>query len=133
MPTAESLSPPVASHLLHGLMALRQGDLLLVFAPADHTHRGWRAAVVAALARKHVPARVNAAASNDAAATTATMRELRCPLRNTCMHINNAPASAAGRCNVLLVEPFKGHPVSHGKTPLSMRQAPDSCARRLCS
>jgi len=26
MPTAESLSPPVAGHLLHGLMALRQGD-----------------------------------------------------------------------------------------------------------
>ena len=54
--------------------ALGQGDLLLVFAPADHTHRGWRAAVVAALARKHVPARVNAAASNDAAAIAAAER-----------------------------------------------------------
>ena len=48
--------------------ALEQGDLLLVFAPADHTHRGWRGAVVASLARKHAPARVNAVASADSAA-----------------------------------------------------------------
>lgn len=37
-------------------------DLLLAFAPADHTHRAWRLAVVAGLARKHAPLRVNAVA-----------------------------------------------------------------------
>lgn len=37
-------------------------DLLLTFAPADHTHRGWRLAAVAGLARKHAPLRVNAVA-----------------------------------------------------------------------
>ncbi|MGV3769504.1 MAG: Rossmann fold domain-containing protein [Sphingobium phenoxybenzoativorans] len=37
-------------------------DLLLVFAPADHTHRAWRIAAVAGLARKHAPLRVNAVA-----------------------------------------------------------------------
>ena len=54
--------------------ALRQGDLLLVFDPADHTHRGWRGAVVAALARKHVPSRVNSVASDDIEAIAAAER-----------------------------------------------------------
>ena len=35
-------------------------DLLLVFPPADHTHRAWRRAVVQGLARRHAPARANA-------------------------------------------------------------------------
>lgn len=43
--------------------ALAAGDdLLLVFAAADHTHRAWRLAAVAGLARKHAPLRVNAVA-----------------------------------------------------------------------
>jgi hypothetical protein len=49
-------------------------DLVLVFAPADHTHRGWRLAVVQELARAAAPRRVNAVESDDragiAAATT---------------------------------------------------------------
>ena len=43
----------------------------LVFAPADHTHRGWRLAVVQALARRWAPARVNAIAGDDALAIAA--------------------------------------------------------------
>lgn len=47
-------------------------DLLLVFAPADHTHREWRLAAVQALAREAAPRRVNAvAASNDDAVRNA--------------------------------------------------------------
>jgi len=46
-------------------------DLLLVFAPADHTHRGWRIAAVAGLARKHAPLRVNAVAGKGDAITGA--------------------------------------------------------------
>lgn len=38
-------------------------DLLLVFAPADHTHRGWRLAAVQELARAAAPHRVNAIAA----------------------------------------------------------------------
>ena len=57
-----------ASWLERAENALGRGDLLLVFAPADHTHQGWRGAVTASLARKHAPARVNAVASSDAAA-----------------------------------------------------------------
>ncbi len=40
------------------------GALLLVFAPADHTHHGWRLALTQALAREHAPLRVNAVASD---------------------------------------------------------------------
>ncbi|AKM07442.1 Rossmann fold domain-containing protein [Pelagerythrobacter marensis] len=35
-------------------------DLLIAFAPADHTHNAWRRAAVASLARKHAPRRANA-------------------------------------------------------------------------
>lgn len=42
-------------------------DLLLTFSPADHTHRAWRLAAVAGLARKHAPLRVNAVAGEGAA------------------------------------------------------------------
>ena len=41
----------------------RGEDLVLIFPPADHTHRGWRLAVVQGLAREHAPLRVNALAS----------------------------------------------------------------------
>jgi hypothetical protein len=34
-------------------------DVLVALAPADHTHREWRRAVVAGLARAHTPQRVN--------------------------------------------------------------------------
>ncbi len=34
--------------------------LTLVFAPADHSHRGWRLAAVQELAREFAPRRVNA-------------------------------------------------------------------------
>lgn len=34
--------------------------LCLIFAPADHSHRGWRLAAVQELARAYAPRRVNA-------------------------------------------------------------------------
>lgn len=37
-------------------------DVMLAFAPADHTHRAWRLAVVTGLARKYAPLRVNGVA-----------------------------------------------------------------------
>lgn len=48
----------------------------LVFAPADHTHRGWRLAVVQELARKYAPARLNALASDDETAIAAAQTYL---------------------------------------------------------
>jgi hypothetical protein len=48
-------------------------DLLLVFQPADHTHRAWRLAAVQGLAREHAPIRVNAVASDDEAAIAAAL------------------------------------------------------------
>ena len=50
--------------------------LALVFAPADHSHRGWRLSVVQGLAREHAPRRVNALASDDEAAIAAAARYL---------------------------------------------------------
>lgn len=47
---------------------LAAGDhLMLAFAPADHTHRAWRLAVVTGLARKYAPLRVNGVAGEGAA------------------------------------------------------------------
>lgn len=51
-------------------------DLVLVWAPADHTHRGWRLAVVQGLAREYAPIRVNAFVSDDEAAIAAATRYL---------------------------------------------------------
>lgn len=51
-------------------------DLLLVFPPADHTHRGWRLAAVQMLARAAAPRRVNAVASASEAAIAAAARYL---------------------------------------------------------
>ncbi|MCB2059933.1 MAG: hypothetical protein R3E09_03650 [Novosphingobium sp.] len=52
------------------------GHLTLVFAPADHTHGGWRLAAVQNLAREHVPLRVNALVSDDDTAIDAAERYL---------------------------------------------------------
>ena len=47
---------------------------MLVFAPADHTHRGWRLAAVQELARAAAPLRVNGVAGDDDAAIAAADR-----------------------------------------------------------
>ena len=51
-------------------------DLLLIFPPADHTHRAWRLAVVQGLAREHAPARVNALAGGNTATVAAALAYL---------------------------------------------------------
>ncbi len=49
-----------------------QGDLLIRFDAADHTHRGWRLAAIQQLARDRAPGRVNAVAGGgDAAVASA--------------------------------------------------------------
>lgn len=48
-------------------------DLTLVFAPADHSHRGWRLAAVQGLAREHAPLRVNALAARGEAEVAAAL------------------------------------------------------------
>jgi hypothetical protein len=53
--------------------ALSGDDLLLVFGPGDHTQRGWRLAVVQALARDFAPRRVNAIEGGDDAAREAAV------------------------------------------------------------
>lgn len=63
----------VLPKVLDDLTRLQQGGLILVFAPADHTHRDWRLAAVRQLAREHAPIRVNALASDDDTAITAAM------------------------------------------------------------
>jgi hypothetical protein len=35
-------------------------DMVLIFPPADHTHRSWRLAAVQSLARENAPFRINA-------------------------------------------------------------------------
>lgn len=52
------------------------GDLVLVFPPADYTHKGWRLAVVQQLARDFAPVRVNAVTSGDETAIAAAMAYL---------------------------------------------------------
>jgi hypothetical protein len=53
---------------IRGALALAADHLILVFAPADHTHRGWRLAAVQELAREYAPARVNGVVGDEAAA-----------------------------------------------------------------
>lgn len=53
-----------------------QGDLLIRFDAADHTHRGWRLAVVQQLARERAPDRVNAVAGGSAAAVASAQAYL---------------------------------------------------------
>ena len=50
--------------------------LTLVFAAADHTHRGWRLAAIQTLAREHAPVRVNAIAGGGAPAIAAALAYL---------------------------------------------------------
>ena len=47
-------------------------DLILIFAPADHTHRGWRLAAVQGLARDYAPRRINAVEAEGEAAIAST-------------------------------------------------------------
>jgi hypothetical protein len=56
--------------------AARGDDLVLVFDPADHTHRDWRNGVVRSLGRQFAPVRVNAIAGNDEAAVAAAAEYL---------------------------------------------------------
>ncbi len=51
-------------------------DVVIVFPPADHTHRAWRLAAVQGLARDHAPLRVNALASDDPAAIESALHYL---------------------------------------------------------
>ena len=55
-------------HWLHHVEhVLESGeDVMLAFEPADHTHREWRRAIVAGLARAHARRRVNAVAGEGA-------------------------------------------------------------------
>lgn len=48
-------------------------DVLIVFEPASHAHRGWRLAAVQQLAREASPRRVNALVSEDRAAILAAL------------------------------------------------------------
>jgi hypothetical protein len=52
------------------------GHLVIVFEPADYTHRGWRLASVQQLARDHAPVRVSAVASDDEMAIAAALAYL---------------------------------------------------------
>ena len=66
---ADPLGAAAAFHA-HHVAELRAvaDDLLIVFAPADHSHRGWRLAAVQELARAAAPRRVNAVAADSPAA-----------------------------------------------------------------
>ena len=48
-------------------LAAKPDDLVLVFDPADHTHREWRLAAVRGLARAQAPRRINGLAGEGAA------------------------------------------------------------------
>jgi hypothetical protein len=78
-PDALAASARFHSHDLpaaEAALAARE-DLALVFASADHSHRGWRLAAVQGLAREHAPIRVNAIAGDDEAAIAAALRYLQ--------------------------------------------------------
>jgi hypothetical protein len=57
--------------IVEALQSTSAPHFTLVFAPADHTHRNWRLAVVQGLAREHAPLRVNAVESDDDVAIAA--------------------------------------------------------------
>lgn len=77
-----------ASALFHAevlpcvMAQLAQGaeSVVLVFEPADHTHRAWRMAAVEGLAREAAPHRINAVESADEAAIAAA-----------CTYLHRAP------------------------------------------
>ncbi len=54
-----------------------EGLLVLIFSPADHSHRAWRLAAIQALAREYAPARVNALASDSEKAIAAALDYLQ--------------------------------------------------------
>lgn len=56
-------------HWLPHIEVLLEGgeDVMVTLAPADHTHREWRRAIAAGLARAHAPRRVNVVAGEGAA------------------------------------------------------------------
>lgn len=54
--------------ILPAIEAERAQVVTLVLPEADHTHRGWRVAVLGALARALAPARINAVAGGSAQA-----------------------------------------------------------------
>lgn len=57
-----------AHWLPHIQTALAAGaDVMIALAPADHTHREWRRALAAGLARAHAPRRANVVAGEGAA------------------------------------------------------------------
>ncbi|MDP3908138.1 Rossmann fold domain-containing protein [Novosphingobium sp.] len=71
--------PLAAAAQFHGEVVAtlpHDADLLLVFPPADHTQREWRAAAVAALARAHAPRRINAVASDSDAGIASALAYL---------------------------------------------------------
>ena len=49
---------------------------MLIFPPADHTHRAWRLAAVQGLAREYAPRRVNALAGSSDASIAAGLTYL---------------------------------------------------------
>ena len=55
-------------HWLPHVEALLAGgeDVMVALAPADHTHREWRRAIAAGLARAHAPSRINVVAEDGA-------------------------------------------------------------------
>jgi len=57
-------------------LAASPTGLTLVFAPADHAHRGWRLSVVQGLAREHAPLRVNGVTGESEEAIAAAARYL---------------------------------------------------------
>ena len=67
----------VLPEVLTRLDTLLEGkDLVILFAPADYTHRAWRLAAVQQLAREYAPTRVNALESDDEAAIAAALSYL---------------------------------------------------------
>jgi len=63
----------VLPRILARLDAPRAEELVILFEPADHTHRAWRLAAVQQLAREQAPVRVNAVESDDEAAIAAAL------------------------------------------------------------
>jgi hypothetical protein len=57
--------------LPHVQTLLEQDDVLLAMAAADHTHREWRQAIAAGLARAHAPRRLNIVAGSGLAVEAA--------------------------------------------------------------
>lgn len=54
-------------HLAEIEAALARADVMIALPPADHTHREWRRALAAMLARAHTPRRSNVVAGEGAA------------------------------------------------------------------